>query len=54
MEGKYYPLLTKSRFADQDVAMSADPPRAAEMIQTPRGAADCFASTLNQILIHIL
>lgn len=52
MDGKYHPLLAKSRFADQDVA--ADPPHAAEVIQTPRWRADCFASTLNQILIHIL
>lgn len=53
MDGKYRPLLTKSRFADQDVA--ADPPHAAEVIQPPRRrAADRSASTLNQILIHIL
>lgn len=50
MEGKYYLLLGMSGFGDQDVAVAARPASEDEMIQTPRrGAADSFASTLNQI-----
>lgn len=55
MEGKYYLVLRKSGFDEQDVAIAAKPPHEDEVIQTPRwGATDCFASTLNQVLIHIL